>query len=90
MSIKTLIIDTEEGFKEKQYKDKSVSIEMKMVLDDAEIASPFIKMFCLDDFREMSYSEIEEIIMSNSAHIARSFALVLLNRPDCLNGKRDT
>ena len=86
MSIKQLILETEEGYREKQYRNNSVSIEMKMIIDDATSIGPFIQMFCLDDFRKMSYSEIEQIVMDTTAHIARTFALVILNRPDCLNG----
>ena len=84
---KHLIIQTEKDFKSQQYKDKSASIEMKMIIDDGKVSGSFIRMFCLDDFREMDYSEIEETIEDTTAHIARSFSLVLLNRSDCLNGK---
>ncbi len=87
MSIKHLLIVDPADYKEEQMKDQSVSIELKMVLDDGEIASPFVKMFTIDDFREMDYKDIEDIIMSNTKHIARSFAGTLLSREDCLNGR---
>jgi hypothetical protein len=59
-----------------------------MVIDECQTASPFIKMFTLDEFREMDYEKIESIILDNTKHIARTFALALLNRPDCLDGNR--
>ena len=84
--MKRLIIQSKDDYEEEQLKDKSVSIEMKMIIDDASSVSPFIKMFTLDDFRDMDYEEIESIILDNSKHIARSFSLALLHRQDCLNG----
>jgi len=85
--MKHLLIRDKESYKEEQMKDKSVSIELKMIIDDGKIASPFVKMFTLDEFREMDYQDIEDIIMDNTKHIARSFSLALLNRKDCLDGK---
>jgi hypothetical protein len=86
--MKHLIIEDKAGYIEKQLKDKSVSIEMRMILDDGKTVSPFIKMFKIDDFRSMEWDEIEEIISGNTRHIARTFSLAILNRSDCLAGNR--
>ena len=85
--MKHLLIQSKDDYEKEQMKDKSVSIEMKMIIDNGSSVSPFVKMFTLDDFREMDYEEIESIILDNSKHIARSFSLALLHRRDCLNGK---
>jgi len=87
MGIMYLSTEDEESYKEKQFRKNSVSIELKMILDDASVVSPFIRMFCIDDFREMDYNDIEEIILKNTKAIAQRFSLALLNRKDCLNGR---
>jgi len=85
--MKRLVIQDKDDYVNNTLKDKSVSIEMKMIIDDGSKVSPFIKMFKLDDFREMDYKDIESVILDNSKHIARTFALALLHRQDCLNGE---
>jgi len=88
--MKHLKIEKEPDYRAKQLKDKSASIEMKMIIDDGETVSPFVKMFCLDDFRDMTIQEIEKIIMDNSSHIARTFIGALHSRPDCLDGNNQS
>ena len=89
MSIVRNVICNKDQYEHMATKDKSISIELKMIIDDGEKISPFTKMFSVDDFRDMKYKDIEEIIMENSSHIARTFALAILHREDCLNGKMD-
>lgn len=83
------IIKDKEIYEDLINKDKSVSFELKMVIDDGSEVSPFVKMFSIDDFRDMKYKDIEEIIMKQSTHVARVFSHVILNRPDCLDGEID-
>lgn len=83
------MLQNKEDYEAVRLKDKSVSIEIKMVIDDAKIASPFIKMFTIDDFRDIPYKDIEKTIFKRSKHILQTYSHVLLNHPDCLNGQLD-
>ena len=78
--MKHLKILKEEEYKKVQLKIGSASIEIKMIIDDATVDSPFVKMFTVDDFRGMSYDDIDKKIQDNFNHIATSFSLALFKR----------
>ena len=85
--MKHLVIDEKTAFKERQYRKGSVSIQMKMVIDDASEISPFLQMFCIDGFKSLDGKLIADIISENTSHISRTFVNAILSHSDCLVNK---
>ena len=63
-------------------KNNSVSIEMKMIIDDGSNISPCVKLFCIDDVRGKTKEEVIEAVTKSTAKIARNYALSIIKLCD--------